>query len=148
MSNARSFLAAPHELEWERAARGADGRRCPWGDHIDPTWACVLDSHPGTPGRGPVGSFPTDVSPYGVRGLAGNVRDWCLNPWTRTGPSLEEGRLVVKEPGEVDPDELRSIRGGAWLGSATYCRAASRFADKPGRSYNSVGLRLVRRVQG
>ena len=65
------------ETEWEWCARGADGRLYPWGNDFD--WAFCH----GAPSRGkhplpePVGTFPTDCSPFGVRELAGGVRELC-----------------------------------------------------------------------
>lgn len=67
----------PSELEWEKAARGVDGRPWPWGDRFEPSLARVRDARPGHPLPVPVGSFPHDRSVYGVLDLAGNVRDWC-----------------------------------------------------------------------
>ncbi|HNH46655.1 MAG TPA: bifunctional serine/threonine-protein kinase/formylglycine-generating enzyme family protein, partial [Myxococcota bacterium] len=72
-----------HSLEREKAGRGVDGRLFPWGDHFDPTWACVLPSHAGPPRRVPVTDYPQDVSPYGIRGLAGGSMDWCADAYRR-----------------------------------------------------------------
>ena len=54
------FLNALVKLEWEKAARGVDNRFLPWGDHAEPTWACILGSYLGMKGRGPVGRYPSD----------------------------------------------------------------------------------------
>jgi serine/threonine protein kinase/formylglycine-generating enzyme required for sulfatase activity len=134
----------PNELEWEKAARGVDGRRCPWGDHVEPTWACVLGSTASPPGRAPVEAWPDDVSPYGVRGMAGNTRDWCLNAWEIDGPALAEGRLLDVGPGPVAVDDFRSVRGGAWMSRVSYCRSAGRFGNRPAERFISIGLRLCR----
>ena len=59
------------ELEWEKVARGGDGRLHPWCDGFDPSWCCVRASHPGRPLPTVVDSYPVDESVYGVRGLGG-----------------------------------------------------------------------------
>lgn len=132
----------PHDLEREKAARGADGRWLPWGDHFDPTWANVIGSRPGPPARTPVGEPSTDVSPYGVRGMAGNVRDWCLNAYQRQGLPLGVDRLVVRaEP--KDEEAMCMIRGGGYLAKPESSRAAGRFASAVHKRLFMVGVRLV-----
>jgi serine/threonine protein kinase/formylglycine-generating enzyme required for sulfatase activity len=133
----------PNELEREKAARGVDGRAFPWGNTCDPSWACLLESHEGEPGRVSVHAFPDDESPYGVRGLAGNTRDFCANLWRREGPPLDGDRLrvTVEHPAE---HEHVSVRGGAWSSVESHCRAAARFGMKPDHRRSATGLRLVR----
>ncbi|MFT3772569.1 MAG: bifunctional serine/threonine-protein kinase/formylglycine-generating enzyme family protein [Minicystis sp.] len=133
------------ELEREKAARGVDGRFFPWGDHPEPTWACMAGSGPGAPALAEVEAFPTDESPYGIFGLAGNVRDWCAEVWTQTGPLIEDGVLRVA-PARRDDPSLRSIRGGAYFGPSQLCRAAGRFAARSEDHGAGIGLRLARPV--
>jgi serine/threonine-protein kinase len=133
----------PDELEREKAARGADARLFPWGDHPEPTFACVLETHPGTPSPEPVGSRPVDESPYGVRDLAGNSRDWCANVWRHEGPPLQGGRLVSTSA-SPDDDDFRVIKGGAWGSSIAYSRAAARFGGRPGFFRTFLGVRPAR----
>ncbi|MEZ4300481.1 MAG: bifunctional serine/threonine-protein kinase/formylglycine-generating enzyme family protein [Polyangiaceae bacterium] len=135
----------PDEMEREKAARGADGRKFPWGNHFDANWACVVDSHPGGAVRAAVQDYPLDESPYGVRGLAGNVRDWCANLWLHEGPELASGRLL-RASADPASDELRAVRGGAWAASPSQSRAAARFASRPGVPWRTTGLRLARSV--
>ncbi|AUX39591.1 protein kinase [Sorangium cellulosum] len=136
-----------NELEWEKAARGVDGRLMPWGDFLEPTWGCMLGSHEGVAGRRPVDDFPTDESPYGLRGAAGNVRDWCINAWKHEGPRIEGGVVVLDAAGD-DDTEFRAARGGAWSTSPNLCRLAGRLAGKPGDRFGGIGIRLSRSLPG
>jgi eukaryotic-like serine/threonine-protein kinase len=132
------------ELEREKAARGVDGRVFPWGDQPETTWACMVSSRPGPAVTAAVSDYPTDESPYGVRGLAGNVRDWCADVWTATGPPVDDGIARVEVARPEDPS-MRSVRGGAWSAAPpTVCSAASRFAAHPDERFATVGLRLAR----
>jgi serine/threonine-protein kinase len=118
------LLHLPVERQWEKAARGPDGRFHPWGNHWDATLGNISQSH--RDGGRPVGvsGFPTDESPYGIRGLAGNVSDRCLN-----------------EP--EDPHGRRITRGGNWMRSPVMARAAYRSAGAPKEVHAGIGFRLA-----
>ena len=133
----------PNELEREKAARGADGRLLPWGNHADATFACALESHRDSPDRVVVTDYLADEGPHGVRGLAGNVRDWCLNVWKREGPAILGDRLHLDAASPEDAD-FRAIRGGAWGSSMANGRAAARFGGHPERWTLAVGMRIAR----
>ncbi|MEZ4312478.1 MAG: SUMF1/EgtB/PvdO family nonheme iron enzyme [Polyangiaceae bacterium] len=132
----------PTELEREKAARGADARIYPWGDHPEPTFACVLESQP-APRRATVHAYPTDESPYGVRGLAGNVRDWCANVWRHEGPAMSGDRALL-DLAPPDSPELRAVRGGGWTSTLRMAQAASRFGLQPDGRRSILGIRPCR----
>jgi len=137
----------PPELVWEKAARGVDGRFFPWGDGVDPSWACLRDSHRGRALPQRVDRFPTDVSVYGVRGMGGNLRDWCSDRYVSEGPALVGARVAAGEDeaavGE-SVDAFRVFRGGSWSYDAKSARAATRFRGEAGVRYGFLGFRLAR----
>ncbi|MEO0605795.1 MAG: SUMF1/EgtB/PvdO family nonheme iron enzyme, partial [Myxococcota bacterium] len=130
----------PHELEWEKAARGTDQRAFPWGRRFDPSFAnMTLSARP--PVRCPVDAFPTDESPFGVRGLGGNVRDRCANHYAR---SYATPQRLADWPADHGDPTLPVSRGGAWISSMALCRSATRFAGGIRNRNTSVGFRLCR----
>lgn len=134
----------PDELEREKLTRGVDGRPYPWGDTATAPWACALDTTASAPMYVSVDTFATDVSPYGARGVAGNIRDWCINIWQHDGPRTVGDRLIV-EPAPLDElEEYRAIRGGSWAGNLHLARAAARFANRPHQRFAVIGVRPVR----
>ncbi len=66
--------------EWEKTARGVDGRLYPWGNHFDPSFCRMRDSERGKPMPVAVHKYKMDRSPYGVRDLAGNIIEWTMTP--------------------------------------------------------------------
>ncbi|MFT5457807.1 MAG: sulfatase activating formylglycine-generating enzyme, partial [Myxococcota bacterium] len=136
----------PGELEWEKAARGVDGRDYPMGPYLDASWSNTRDAweHRSTPST--VEMFPLDCSVYGVRGMAGNVRDWTGDLWNALGPPLQDGRVLPPAPpdGRLADDTIVVGRGGAWPTHERSGRCFVRVEDRAYYRHPGVGFRVCR----
>jgi formylglycine-generating enzyme required for sulfatase activity len=117
-NNAKAYadwagVVLPTEAQWEKAARGTDGRIYPWGNEWDET-KCANWANSGKDntkwGTHPVGSFPTGVSPYGVIDMSGNVWEWCAD-WY--GDDYYKN-APAKNPTGLITGNWRVLRGGSW----------------------------------
>ncbi|MBT3219522.1 MAG: SUMF1/EgtB/PvdO family nonheme iron enzyme [Proteobacteria bacterium] len=130
------------ELEWEKAARGVDGRFHPWGDFIDPSWCNMRDSHQGRLTPTAVDTYETDASPYGVRGMAGGCSDWCAGVFRQQGPSIV-GNRVSRSLVHFNSPDYRHVRGGSWGCGTRFARSANRQFFEPWFRNSQIGFRVV-----
>jgi formylglycine-generating enzyme required for sulfatase activity len=134
-------LELPSEAQWEAAARGVDQRPYPWGGKLPTPLHANFGGLQG--GTTPIGAFPAGIGPYGTLDQAGNIWEWCADPWsTQVYRQIEDREW---DPVAEGDKAVRSLRGGSWMNPAQDLHSAYRDRGTAKLRFNSQGFRCARR---
>jgi formylglycine-generating enzyme required for sulfatase activity len=139
-------VCLPTEVEWEKAARGTDGRLFPWGNEAPDAQHCNYAFEIGD--TTPVGAYPLGASPYGLLDMAGNVREWTSTLW---GPYADPPAYAYpynpsdgRENEAATDDLCRVMHQGSFASSVKNVRCACHHGNPPTHRDCVSGFRVVK----
>lgn len=131
-------IRLPSEAQWEKAARGTSQSIYSWGNE-PPT--CDIANYNNCRGRTmPVGSFPSQLSPYGLRDMGGNVYEWCADWYD---PAYYAASGATNPTGPATGSQ-RVHRGGSWVSDDDHLRTTDRDGAAPSHSSSRAGFRICK----